>query len=88
MLESLTWERVGEEEDPEGSHSQNVRGELGWGVRRLFVLYFLGRGGEQRCRVKAFVSRARDGFGSERFDRRSDRGRQEIVLECLPQLRG
>lgn len=45
VLESLTWERVGEEEDPEGSHSQNVRGELGWGVRRLFVLYFLGRGG-------------------------------------------
>lgn len=35
------------------------------------------------------VSRVRDGFGSERFDRRSGRGkRQDILLECLPQLRG
>lgn len=55
MLESLTWERVGEEEDPEGSHSQNVRGELGWGVRRLFVLYFLGRGGERGWGANACV---------------------------------
>lgn len=39
----LTWERLGEEEeDPEGSHSQNVRGELGWGVTGLFI-FVLGK---------------------------------------------
>lgn len=56
------------------------------GCQTLVCVVLLGKrwgtglGGERLC-----VSRARDGFGSERFDRRSGRG---ILLECLPQLRG
>lgn len=48
----------GGEEDPEGSHSQNVRGELGWGVVGLFILYFLRGDGEGGG--KCFCARAWD----------------------------
>lgn len=61
VLESLTWERGGgEEDDPGGSDSQNVRGELGWGVIGLFILYFWGGGGGKHFRI-----RARDLFSAE-----------------------
>lgn len=69
LLETLTREWWGKDDDPPGSRSQNVRGELGWGVTGLFILYFLGREGEEG---KCFRIRVWDlFFGRTVFDPRT-----------------